>query len=131
MPFVRFLMAGAINTLGSLALYMLLVEVVRPAFAWAIAFACGIVFVNVVYPRFVFRVKATVVGATGNTLYYIVSFLASESLLATATHGLEIGPRLAGALVAAVMIPINFLVARFFYTRSAPAPSPDYTQNDK
>ena len=122
--FFRFLFAGAANTLGTLAIYFLLIEALPSSIAWAIAFAIGIVFTNVVYPRFVFRVQSTVIGATGNTIFYLVSFLVSEALLSAATHWLDFGPRIAGVIVAAVMVPVNFLVARYFFTqptRSAPS----------
>ncbi len=114
---LRFLVAGAANTLGTLAIYFLLLEAVPSSIAWAIAFATGIVFINVVYPKFVFRVQGTVVGATGNTLFYLVSFVVSEALLSAATDWLELGPHVAGVIVAAIMVPVNFLAARHFCTR--------------
>ena len=115
--FPRFLLAGAANTLGTLAIYLLLLEVLPAFVAWAIAFAIGIVFINIVYPRFVFRVRGTIMAAAGNSAYYVVGFLISETLLSTLTHWLSIGPRISGVVVAAAMVPVNFLVARFFYTR--------------
>lgn len=115
--FVRFLLAGAANTLGTLAIYFLLLEALRPAVAWAIAFAAGIVFINVVYPRFVFRTRGTAIGFAGNTIFYLVSFLVAEALLSGATLWLDLSPRIAGVLVAAMMVPVNFLAARYFCTR--------------
>ncbi len=122
--FLRFLLAGAANTLGTLAIYFLLLEALSPFLAWAIAFATGIVFINVVYPRFVFRVRGTVWAAAGNTVYYVAGFLISESLLSAATHWLGVGPRIAGVVVAATMVPVNFLVARYLSTRPAGSATP-------
>lgn len=119
--FVRFLCAGAANTLGTLAIYFLLLDPLSPSLAWAIAFACGIVFVNIVYPRFVFRARSTVIGMAGNTVLYLVGFLVSETLLSGAIQWLELGPRIAGVIVAGMMVPVNFSVARYFCSRTSGA----------
>lgn len=111
--FVRFLLAGTVNTLGTLAIYFLLLEALPPWAAWALAFATGIVFLNIVYPKFVFRVRGTAIAVAGNTSYYLISFLASEALLSAATLLLGIGVHVAGVLVATVMVPVNYLAARF------------------
>jgi putative flippase GtrA len=121
--FLRFLIAGTVNTLATLAVYFLLLKVLAPALAWAVAFASGIVFLNVVYPRFVFRVAGTMFGVAGNTTYYLVSFLAGEALLAAATQWLQVGPHAAGFGVALAMVPVNFVAARYFFTRPSRARS--------
>jgi putative flippase GtrA len=115
--FLRFLLAGAANTLGTLAVYFLLLYVLPPFPAWALAFATGIAFVSVVYPRFVFRTRGTAAGVAGNAVYYLFSFLLSEGLLSVAIHWLDLDARLAGVAVAAIMVPINFLAARYFFAR--------------
>lgn len=114
--FVRFLCVGAANTLGTLGIYVVLVGWFPAWLAWAIAFGCGIIFVNVVYPRFVFRVRGTALGFTGNSVYYVISFFASEALLSAAIEWLELNPRVAGVIVAGIMVPVNFLAARFFFS---------------
>jgi len=114
--FLRFIGAGAVNTLGTLAVYFLLLYALSPLLAWAVAFVCGIVFVNVVYPRFVFRTRGTAVGVAGNTIFYLISFVVSESLLSGAIEWLELSPRIAGAVVAGMMVPVNFLAARYFFS---------------
>jgi len=119
--FVRFLCAGAANPLGMLAIYLVLLHPLSPPLAWAIAFACGIVFVNIVYPRFVFRTPGTVIGLAGNTVFYLVSFLVSETLLSGAIQWLELGPRITGVIVVGIMVPVNFLAARYFCSRPSGA----------
>lgn len=129
--FVRFLCAGVANTLGTLVIYFLLLYLMSPALAWAIAFACGIVFVNIVYPRFVFRARSTAVGLAGNTVFYLVSFVASEALLSGAIRWLELGPAIAGVFVAGMMVPVNFLAARYFCTRSTGAAASTASKPDQ
>ena len=114
--FVRFLCVGAANTLGTLIIYVVLVAWIPAWLAWAIAFGCGIIFVNIVYPRFVFRVRGTALGFAGNSVYYLISFFVSEALLSGAIEWFELNPRVAGVIVAAIMVPVNFLAARFFFS---------------
>lgn len=54
---LRFLSAGALNTLLTLALYQVLVFVMSPSVAYAVCWAIGLVFVTYAYPRLVFRIK--------------------------------------------------------------------------
>jgi hypothetical protein len=83
----------------------------------ATAFACGIAFVNIVYPMFIFRGRGTLIGLASDSVFYVVNFLASETLLSGAIQWLELGPGIAGVFVAGVMIPANcFGGAIFLYS---------------
>lgn len=118
---LRFLLAGAANTFGTLALYQLLLFVLPYAAAYALAWLAGLVFVNYAYPRFVFRTPAVTRRETGwNSLYYVLSFLASLGLLRFFTATLGLHPRLSIFCVLAIMVPLNFLATRYIYRRQAP-----------
>jgi putative flippase GtrA len=111
---VRFLLAGAANTITTLAIYVALLTVMPSAAAWFFAYLCGIAFVNIVYPLFVFRGPVTSRSVIGNSGYYMVVLALSEGALALVERGAGIDARIAGAVVAIGMIPINYLAARWF-----------------
>ena len=52
----RYLLVGSTNTLSTLAVYQLLVTILSPAVAYALAWLVGLVIVAVAYPKFVFGV---------------------------------------------------------------------------
>jgi putative flippase GtrA len=52
----RYLVLGAANTLSTMAVYQLLVTILSPAVAYALAWLVGLVIVAVAYPKIVFRV---------------------------------------------------------------------------
>lgn len=56
---LRYLVAGGINTLVTLALYEVLVGVIGSTLAYTCVWVLGIAFVSYVYPKFVFK---TVIG---------------------------------------------------------------------
>jgi RimJ/RimL family protein N-acetyltransferase/putative flippase GtrA len=121
---LRFLTVGALNTLGTLALYQLLLFILPYEIAYALAWAAGLLFVNVAYPRFVYGKSAVTLRDTlQNSGYYVLSFAASWALLRLFTATLDIPPRLSVFWVLAVIVPLNFLVTRYIYrTVSTPGP---------
>ncbi|HEY1991790.1 MAG TPA: GtrA family protein [Gammaproteobacteria bacterium] len=113
---LRFLSVGAVNTLGTLALYQLLLFVMPYNPAYAIAWMVGLVFVNIAYPYFVYgKPRATRRETLLNSCYYAGSFGLSWGLLYGFTNLLHVNPRLSVLLVLALVVPLNFLVTRRIY----------------
>ena len=50
----RYLLVGSANTLSTMAVYQLLVTILSPAVAYALAWLVGLVIVAVAYPKIVF-----------------------------------------------------------------------------
>jgi putative flippase GtrA len=121
---LRFLVTGAVNTLGTLLLYQLLLFVLPYTPAYVLAWCAGLVFVNFAYPYFVYgRPAVTLHEALLNSGYYVLSFLASWGLLYLFTSKAEIPPRLSIFCVLLLIVPVNFLVTRYIYRpkgRTAP-----------
>jgi len=112
----RFVVVGALNTLGTLALYQLLLFVLPYMLAYAVAWLAGLLFVNVAYPRFVYgKGGVTHRDTILNSVYYLLSFVASWALLHFFTAYVKIPPRLSVFCVLAVVVPLNFLVTRLIY----------------
>lgn len=113
---LRFLVTGAVNTLGTLLLYQLLLFVMPYTPAYVLAWCAGLVFVNFAYPYFVYgRAAVTLREAALNSGYYVLSFLASWGLLYLLTSKAGIPPRLSIFGVLVVIVPVNFLVTRYIY----------------
>lgn len=108
----RFLIAGGLNTLLTLAVYQILLFWVNYTVAYTIAFALGIVFTGFVYVRFVFGGKTTRKKFLANAIYYITSYLASLVLLDIIVRVTAINERLAIFVTMACIIPVNFFVLR-------------------
>jgi putative flippase GtrA len=108
----RFLVVGAINTAGSLALFVLLSTVMDPRIAYAIAFAAGIAFTTVLSSRFVFRTSPPARSKGLFVLWYLVVFALGEGVV----HGIAVSagyaPWVAGLATAAVTAPLNYLGGR-------------------
>ena len=113
---LRFLTVGLVNTLGTLALYQLLLFVMPYSPAYAIAWIVGLVFVNLAYPYFVYgKPRATRRETLLNSCYYLGSFGLSWALLYGFTNLLHVNPRLSVLLVLALVVPLNFGVTRLIY----------------
>ena len=112
----RFLLAGGMSTLLSLAVYQLLLFWLPYAVAFTLAFAAGIVFTGVVYARFVFEVRPTGRRFASNAVYYVLSYGLSLAVLSALIDGLGLHERLAIILTIGVMVPLNFFCVRCLLT---------------
>lgn len=113
---LRFLVVGALNTLGTVILYQLLLFVLPYSPAYVLSWFAGLVFVNIAYPLFVYG-KSRLNGweTIFNSLYYLASFGASWLLLYLFTSRVGVPARLSVFLVLAVIVPLNFLATRYIY----------------
>lgn len=108
----RFLLAGLANTALTLAVYQLLLFALPPGLAYTGAWACGLLFVVVVYPSKVFPE-----GRTGRAarMGIAVSYIAVFGIGLVTLEVLErfgVPPRLAIVLVMMVTTVVNFAIGR-------------------
>lgn len=121
---LRFIAAGAMNTLGTILLYQLLLFLLPYGAAYTLAWLAGLVFVNVAYPRFVYRKPAVTRRDTLlNSAFYLLSFGASYVLLYLFTSALQWPPRLSIFAVLLITVPANFLITRWVYRPGGSTPA--------
>ena len=108
----RFLFAGASNTILTILIYQLLLFFLDYAFAFTISFAIGILYSVLLYSNWVFQVRMRKLNAAVYAVYYIISYCAGLGLLELLVRNAEIGERMALFIVVAILVPINFILAR-------------------
>jgi putative flippase GtrA len=108
----RFLVVGALNTAGSLALFVGLATAMDPRLAYALAFAAGIAFTTVMSSSFVFRTQPRARSKGIFVVWYLVVFALGEGVV----HGVAVSagyaPWVAGLGTAAVTAPLNYIGGR-------------------
>jgi len=113
---LRFLLLGGLNTVLTLALYELLLFWLEYRLAYSIAWACGVVFISIAYPKLVYRQgRLTFLRAMLNAFYYGVSYLMGLALLWLFSAKWGIPDRASIFLVIGVITPINFLMSKLIF----------------
>jgi len=115
---VRFVLAGVVNTLITLAAYQVLLFVVPAWLAYTISWAGGLLFVMIFYPARVFagarRDLPARVGLA--TSYAVVFVLGLVTLRVLGNFGLS--SRIAIFGVLAMTTALNFVLGRFILSRT-------------
>ncbi|MEQ1774943.1 MAG: GtrA family protein [Burkholderiales bacterium] len=112
-PALRFLMAGAVNTLLSIAVYQAMLFVTGHVAAYVIAYAVGILFAYVAYARHVFDVPLSKQRFVVFVLFYIASGCVSTAVNAGLIDYLALHARLAIFVTVMVMLPLNYFGAKW------------------
>lgn len=117
--FGRFLIVGVVNTAVSYALYLALTPVLGYSIAYVIAFAAGVATSYLLSSRWVFDSNGGAWRAAAFPLVYLPQLLFGSFALRVAVERFGIDSRIALALVIALTIPLNFLLARLILERRA------------
>ena len=121
---VRFLIAGAINTAVTYAIYFVLLLWWPYALAYTTSFVVGIVLSYWLSTRFVFRVQGSTRRFAAYPLVYAVQYGVGLAVLHAAITVFGVPQRLALLASIAVSVPLTFVLSRFVlkYERASPAP---------
>ena len=115
---IRFIVAGAINSLITVILYQLLLGYFSHSYSYALSWIIGMMFLIVVYPSKVFRVENSGLKNSLLTIFvYIATFYFGLKLLDYLVLK-DIHPRLAIFLVMGCIALINFLLTRKIYKKN-------------
>jgi len=112
-PLLRFLVAGAVNTLLSIAVYQAALFAVSPVIAYGIAYAAGILFAYVAYSRHVFDAPLSPRRFMVFTLFYMASGCVGALVNTALIEQLALHPRMAIFVTVLVMLPINYFGSRW------------------
>jgi putative flippase GtrA len=117
--FVRFVIAGAINTAATYLLYLVLLYVVPYILAYTISYVCGIVISCCLNAWFVFRRKITLAVALPYPAVYVLQYVLGVALLTLLVGHMGMNPRIAPVVVILCTVPATFLLTRFIFRRGS------------
>ena len=116
----RFVAAGAVNTVLSYILYVVLFQVIAYRAAFTLAYVAGIVSSYFLNARFVFRRAPTWRTVARFPLVYVVQYASSLVLVTAAVQWLAI-PEWAAPLAAlVVVVPITYVLSRLVFSDGNP-----------
>ncbi|QJB58047.1 GtrA family protein [Pseudodesulfovibrio sp. zrk46] len=114
---MRFLSSGAANTIACLLLYELLLFFFSPTISYFIAWLCGVVFMCIVLPLFVYKnEKVEWKKSLYNFIYYVVYLFVSLKLILYFIS-LNVYEELAPFLALCITVPMSFIFTRLIYNR--------------
>ena len=110
--FGRFLIAGAVNTGLTYALYLLLLGSVRYLIAYSVAYVTGIVLSYFLNALFVFRTGTAISGMMKFPLVYVAQYLLGGLVLWTCVEWLNVRREIGLAISIAVTVPTTYLASK-------------------
>ncbi|MEP6941785.1 MAG: GtrA family protein [Betaproteobacteria bacterium] len=109
---MRFLIAGAINTVASYAIYLLLLSAIDYRAAYSVAFVAGLAGGYWANARFVFGVAPAMSSLAGYLVCYGVTYAASIAVLWVAVEQAGVAQPLAMLAALAVAVPLSYALLR-------------------
>lgn len=114
---IRFLAAGAINTVATYAAYLVLLEWMTYGWAYSLTFVAGIGLSYLLHTRFVFRVAGSAGRFAVYPLIYAAQYAAGLGILHVAVAMFGMSERLALLASIAVSVPLTFILTRLLLKR--------------
>lgn len=110
--FIRYVLAGIINTGLSYGLYLLILTRLPYQAAYAIAYVIGIGVQFLLHIFFVYRVPPNIVRFSGYPVIHVILYGFGAGLLYVLVNMLEVNSRIAALIVIFASIPVGFLLTR-------------------
>jgi putative flippase GtrA len=117
---LRFLIAGAANTIATYAIYLALLPLLDYTLAYTVAYLTGIVISYLLSTAFVFRVTRTATNMATFPLVYVVQYLLGALVLNLAVRWIGVPVKFALIASIVVTIPVTFFLSRALLHRDAP-----------
>ena len=121
--FIRFGLSGALNTIASWLLFVLLLNWLPYQVAYGIAYAVGIVTGYFLATLFVFAETPTARGLFSYPIVYVVQYGLSAALLVVVVEWLDVPVKIAPLVVAVLVFPVTFVLSRIVVRRTSRPPS--------
>lgn len=122
--FLKFGFAGVLNTLFSLAVYWLLLLVLKAQIAYMLSYASGILLSYALSTRFVFKVGHTWKRVLLFPLVYLLAYGIGAFVLYMSVEKMGIDAWIAPVLSIAVTLPLTFVLTRLLMRDSPVNASP-------
>ncbi len=110
--FLRFLIAGSLNTIISYIVYLLLLYYLPYLLAYSMAYAIGLLFSFYLNAKFVFKVPVTFKKILFYPSIYLVQYLLGLLILYIAVNFFQISEKLSLLISIFITIPITFILNR-------------------
>jgi putative flippase GtrA len=110
--FVRFLIAGAVNTGLSYAIYLLLLAIAPYLVAYSLSYLFGIAISYLLMTRFVFRTERRLASALKFPLVYVAQYAVGSAVLVLLVETFAVQAWLAALVAIVVSIPVTFSLSR-------------------
>ena len=110
---LRFIAAGAANTLVSLMVYQAALFAVGYTLSYGIAYVSGLLFAWYAYSRHVFKAAPSAARLAAFVAFYMASLAVGACLNAGFVEWLGLRPRLAIFATVATMLPVNYLGSKW------------------
>lgn len=117
-PAIRFILAGAANTLLSIAVYQAVLFMASHVVSYLVAYAAGIVFAYVAYARHVFNAELSTGRFLAFALFYCASGGIGVGLNAMLIEQWALHPRLAVFVTVLIMLPVNYFGSKWCLGRT-------------
>jgi putative flippase GtrA len=121
---VLFMVAGAVNTVVTYALYLVLLLVLEYRIAFTIAFVGGILLAYTLNVFFVFRTRWSFAKLLGYPLIYLVQYGLGLGLLWIEVALFDVDRQLAPLVNALLLVPVTFALNRWFLRRKTDTQAP-------
>ena len=115
---IRFLIAGAFNTLLTVVLYLGLLNLMSHAPAYTVAFVTGIVISYLLNRWFVFRSSRGLDTVVLFPLVYAVQYVVGLAVVLVWVDVLGLPAGAASIVAVMVTIPLTYLLSRWVFTRT-------------
>jgi putative flippase GtrA len=114
--FLRFLVAGLVNTGATYLLYLLLLPYMHYLAAYSVTYLAGIVLSFLLNARFVFEVAPTLRRLLLFPLVYVVQYATGAAVLHAAVVLFGVPRELAMAAAIAASVPLTFVAGKWLLT---------------
>jgi putative flippase GtrA len=112
-PALKFIIAGSVNTLFSIAVYQIMLFVTGHVAAYAIAYISSIAVAYYAYARYVFDAPMTLRRFAVFTLFYLLTWFLGTLVNAALIEYLGVHARVAIFATVAIMLPVNYFGSRW------------------
>jgi len=111
--FIKFIIAGIINTVLSYLLYLILLLYLTYQISYVVSFILGILISYYINSKFVFNEQLSIKKLLSFPVVYVVQLLLNYLFLYVFIEILSISSKLAPLLVTIISLPVTFLLSRF------------------